>query len=118
VTVTDTLARRLAGAALVLCTMAALMIGALVATAQPASARPDPGQPVSEQQHFVRTLVGPGVGVSAAQSRKLYRAGQRVCEGLTAGVPRSTMTRTLVRQLDLSRPEARRLIKVADRIIC
>jgi hypothetical protein len=104
VSITRTAARRLAVAALVLCSLAAVLIGALVATATgtPRVAAPapveavapapapvvvaDPNAAYTADDVFLADLLGPDTDVTPAQRLQLVELAHRYCDKVVTGV--------------------------------
>ncbi len=118
--ITATIARRLAVTALVLTAIAAAGIAALVGTADTAHARFDAGEPVSRSvtaDPFVVALM-PGTEVSPARARALLTAADRVCEGLVAEVPVVVMADSIAARFGVDDTQARHFVNLAATSHC
>jgi hypothetical protein len=67
---------------------------------------------------FLTALYGPGTDVEPARAQQLLEAGDRVCEGLTDGVPVAVMTAELMPELRISGDDARIFVGAASQILC
>lgn len=74
-----------------------------------AAAAPDP---------FLAALVGDATDLAPEQATTLSAAADRVCEGLTSGVPEGFMIRELSGELHLTLDEAHRLVETAASVRC
>lgn len=133
-TVTASLARRLAVAVLVLSAIAAGMVAALVATANgsdaPASAvvavetTPAPAgfvrdtSPSVAERQLLAAIVGEGVDLPADQAEAFLLWADLTCEGFTAEVPVAVQTAQLMDELGLTGPEARHFVNTVAVVHC
>lgn len=110
-------------AALLLVAAAIAAIGALLMpnpTADSTASRPAARTvhaAVNPDSAFL-TALDPGADLPPARAAALTEAGQLVCEGFTADVPVSVMTRTLMDRYALTGEEAMRLVNTAGVILC
>lgn len=91
----------------------------------PASQRTAPAPAVSAVAAVHTTAPDPFLAALAPstelppdQAQALSEAADQVCEGLTSGVPVTTMTSTLMAELHLTGPEAMRLVNIAATTRC
>jgi hypothetical protein len=62
--------------------------------------------------------LAPATEIPADRAAELSLAADRICEGLTAEVPVTTIEQTLVAQESLTADEAHRLVEVAATVRC
>lgn len=67
---------------------------------------------------FLAELLGPDTDVTPAAAAGLVLAGQRVCEGYTAGVPAPLMAATVAADQGLTPAEAVAFVALADATYC
>jgi hypothetical protein len=109
-----------AAAAVLVIAAALAALFAVLAPGAPAQA--DPPAPAAEER--TATLSGflpalaPDSDFTPAQAEALTLAADRVCDGFTADVPVVVMVDTLMADLGLTGPEARRLVEVAGVEVC
>ncbi len=107
-----------------LAALAALLLpaaaGATVPTHRPQEVRLAPAVHATTPQPdaFLVALVGPGTDLAPGQAEELTLAADRVCEGVTAGVPEGFMIRTVSEEQGVSLEDAHRFVEAAMTIHC
>lgn len=84
----------------------------------PAAAPLTPEPAADLTDGFLPALLGDGTDVDPATAAELTYAADRVCEGITAGVPEGFMIRTVSEEQGVTLEDAHTFVETAARVHC